>query len=512
MALKDPNNTQETTVKVVQYGSYKEAQKNLEKGQKLDNNMTKICVKKMLRNFPEFDGKEYTREMFLSVLNEKDSKTLQSICPLNLHKMNMTKNEEQERFFVENYSIHQMALTPLVCFKQIHTVNLRYMAERFTREEYAKEGRHISYYLVKGRNNPDKTICEIPDGDLYNIIWTQVEYNQVHLKFKNTNTDFTEILNKDVITLGEIALYMNLHKQYVSVWYFNNEETVFNKYLKPADKSAKPRTYSYPFTTESFKELLKHIYTGNPEEACENEKLYDWKTVENLIGDSKGKINKSVVYRAIKRGKLNCYRVSKKNIRFSRKDFEMYFKSREGDIESGRWERIVIQIPVNATQDEIDKIFDGYIEENEAWNRLAVSIKPVEDLVNVSGLPAVKILRPKLNRYFSREKNKTYFKVSEINNVISEYYGKNVDGEFVKSTKKFDLKRAGKLYRINDIVQPLHEKYPEKSLPRLRVIISQMTREGDVCFVNLGERRHLYCLEDVLKVYGEKFDQSSENC
>ena len=32
----------------------------------------------------------------------------------------------------------------------------------------------------------------------------------------------------------------------------------------------------------------------------------------------------------------------------------MYFKSREGDIESGRWERVVIQIPVNATQDEID--------------------------------------------------------------------------------------------------------------------------------------------------------------
>ena len=144
MALKDPNNTQETTVKVIQYGSYKEAQNNLEKGQKLDNNMTKICVKKMLRNFPEFDGKEYTREMFLNVLNEKDGKTLQSICPLNLHKMNMTMNEEQERFFVENYSIHQMALTPLVCFKQIHTANLRYMAERCTREEYAKEGRHIS--------------------------------------------------------------------------------------------------------------------------------------------------------------------------------------------------------------------------------------------------------------------------------------------------------------------------------------------------------------------------------
>ena len=69
MALKDPNNTQETTVKVVQYGSYKEAQNNLEKGQKLDNNMTKICVKKMLRNFPEFDGKEYTREELRKLLS-----------------------------------------------------------------------------------------------------------------------------------------------------------------------------------------------------------------------------------------------------------------------------------------------------------------------------------------------------------------------------------------------------------------------------------------------------------
>ena len=458
-----------------------------------------------------FDGKQYLPQDLLTIVKNKDDKALLRVHPEYFLYLNADLPKEDREFLAKNFSLKQLQRVPRSFLSRFTAEDLEIMAQKVSHDDCP----YYKVYTLKKKSREEKTtFVSVSTASLYDVFRVKIDYKtQCGIKDAEEKNNAPIDFSKKYLTAKELAVYLGISVQHFRQLEAKHKDGDLYKMLGPGIKEGTDLLYK----TSDFKKFMRSIYVTKTGEACDDESRYLPKdgiyTCDNLI--DKFGVYDSVTIRTLKTARysstISYFKVTGRYFRYSYKDFKEFVEQRADSLVNIRscMVKNVIQFPKDATETQKNTILNQFIDINELAKVIPFSAENTENVPqNVYNSAFMKMLIQKAEKYKSRIDDKTYFKKSDVANVLKDnygYYGTFVQGEnpieipypidFFKLydyMKKGDKER-GALFPTLKLIDYLSEKYEDFPKQRFTWDLNRWILHGKVPVFFLTKRnRQVY--------------------
>lgn len=462
-----------------------------------------------------FDGKQYTVNMLLDILKNKDAKALKKIHPIyfqNLRKAALQK--EDTSFLAENLTLKQIAALPNITLGSFDVEDLKVMKDR---AEQGPTIYHERVYTLKKDNPEEQTVfvC-VKEFTVVELLKRKSIYaSRYGRKELDKKTVEPIDFRKEYATVEQVASYLGINVQYFFMTKRYNAENEVYKYLGEVEYVDGQKV----FRTENLKTLLRESY--HPvNEAYKNQEdryvpadgVYMREELPAMFGVASTVSRKSVTH-AVAIGKLSYFDINPRCIRVSKRDFKEYIDERVDDENrdlgfiSKVMDREIIQFPKKATQEQKDQIMQNYLDEETFLGIIALTDNglwksPKNYFQNTLWVS----LNDYSKLYLNRGDGKLYRKKEEVANWLNAFYKIKdkdykevpIDIDVLVKYKNEDTDGVGGLCPMTHFTEWASAKYPDVDPEDFRRKVMYWIQNGFIPALVFSKRMKYLYLPDLI--------------